>query len=215
MNRIASDLQKPCGLVVIRPGEEATFLAPLPIGSLRGVGAATEKRLRGPGIRTIGDLAHLPLELLVHQFDTPGHTLWQLANGIDESLVVPQQQAKSLGCEVTFGSDTEDRQVLIATLQTLAADVAENLLYHGLLACGITLKVRYADFTTVTRSHRISDPTNHADAIAAAAIRQFHRLNPATPLRLLGITATPLLPMSDRQLSLFPQDHNGDAHTDG
>ncbi len=114
--KMASDLRKPNGLVVVPPGTEAAFLAPLPIGKLRGVGEATERKLREFGVTTIGELARLPGEFLTSKFGVHGRDLHALALGLDDSPVVPVRQAKSIGRETTFLQDVSERAVLERTL---------------------------------------------------------------------------------------------------
>lgn len=204
--KMASDLRKPHGLVVVPPGEEATFLAPLPIGKLRGVGEATERKLRGFGIQTIGDLARLPADFLISRFGVHGRELHALALGMDDSPVVPVRQAKSIGRETTFPVDITDRALLERTLLELADDVSESLRRHQLLARGVTLKLRYDDFHTFTRAHTFSEPTDVTDPLYQTAHALLCQAKPTRPVRLIGVTAGPLLPASDRQCSLFTQD---------
>jgi DNA polymerase-4 len=203
--KMASDLRKPGGLVVVQPGGEASFLAPLPIGDLRGVGEATERKLRELGVQTIGDLAQFQVKLLVHFFGVAGRDLHALALGSDDSPVVPERQAKSLGRETTFPADISDRRVLEKTLLELSDEVAERLRRHELLARGVTLKLRYDNFTTLTRAMTFTDPVDVADPLFRAACELLRKVNPARPVRLIGVTAGPLLPASDRQLNLFDQ----------
>jgi DNA polymerase-4 len=203
--KMASDLKKPGGLVVVPPGEEAAFLAPLPIGRLRGVGDTTERRLRDLGIGTVGELANFPASLLQQFFGVAGYDLYALAHGIDDSPVVPERQAKSLGRETTFPVDIADPRILERTLLELTGEVAERLRRHELLARGVTLKLRYDNFTTLTRAATFIDPVDVADPLFRAACALLRKVNPARPIRLIGVTAGPLIPASDRQLNLFDQ----------
>jgi len=203
--KMASDLKKPGGLVVVPPGEEAAFLAPLPIGRLRGVGEATERKLRELGITTIGGLTKFSAALLQQFFGVAGRDLYALARGSDDSPVVPERQAKSLGRETTFAVDITDRHLLENTLLELSDEVAERLRRHDLLARGVTLKLRYDNFTTLTRAMTFTDPVDVTDPLFHAACELLRKLNPAHPIRLLGVTAGPLLPVADRQLNLFDQ----------
>lgn len=204
--KMASDLRKPGGLVVVPPGEEAAFLAPLAIGKLRGVGAVTERKLHAMGIATIGDLARLPEMLLESKFGVPGRDLHALALGRDDSPVVPERQAKSLGRETTFPIDITDRALLERTLLELSEEVAGRLRRHGLLARGVTLKLRYDDFHTLTHAHSFTEPVDVTDPLYTAARELLRRVNPTRPVRLIGVTAGPLLPIADRQLNLFAED---------
>jgi DNA polymerase-4 len=203
--KMASDLRKPNGLVVVPPGDEAAFLAPLAIGKLRGVGAATEKRLRALGVQTIGDLARLPATLLGGHFGVVGADLLALAQGRDDSPVVPERQAKSIGRETTFWTDISERAVLERTLLMLADDVAESLRRHGFLARGVTLKLRDDDFRTITRSHTLPEPTDVTEALYAAGRSLLTAARWHRPTRLIGITAGPLQAAADRQFNLFSE----------
>ncbi len=203
--KMASDLRKPNGCVVVPPGEEAAFLAPLPIGALRGVGTATERRLRELGILTIGELARRSESYLTERFGVAGGELLALARGIDDSPVVPERQAKSIGRETTFPADITERHVLTHTLLELADDVASSLRRHGLLARGVTLKVRYDDFRSLTRSQTLPEPVDVTEPLYQTAVALLKALNPAHPVRLIGVTAGPLLPLTDRQPSLFTE----------
>ena len=203
--KMASDLKKPGGLVVVPPGEEVAFLAPLSIGQLRGVGETTERKLRELGIETVSELANFPVKVLEQFFGAAGRDLFALARGSDDSPVVPERQAKSLGREVTFATDIGDRRALERTLLELADQVAERLRRHELLARGVTLKLRYDNFTTLTRAMTFTDPVDVADPLFRGACELLRKVNPARPIRLIGITAGPLMPTSDRQLNLFDQ----------
>jgi len=207
--KMASDLRKPNGLVVVPPGEEAAFLAPLTIGKLRGVGEATERKLRDLGITTIGDLARLPQEFLVSKFGVAGRDLHALARGMDDSPVVPERQAKSIGRETTFLTDISDHALLERTLLELSEDVSHSLRRHGLLARGVTLKLRYDDFHTITRAHTLSEPSELTDPIYRTALHLLCQAKSARPIRLIGVTAGPLQPATDRQYSLFSQATDG------
>jgi DNA polymerase-4 len=201
--KIASDLRKPFGLVVVPPGDEAAFLAPLPIGALRGVGAVTEERLKSWGIRAIGDLARLDKKILGQSFGSAGPELLRIAAGIDDSPVVPEHEAKSMGRETTFVTDVRDRAVLEETLLELAEDVARSLRRHGLRAAGVTLKLRDGAFVTRTRARMLSEATDLANPLYAAGKALLDTCAPLKPTRLIGITGTHLTREAERQLSLF------------
>src|SRR4051812_8071109 len=132
--KIASDLRKPDGLVVVEPGDEAAFLDPLPISRLWGVGAQTATALREYGVRTIGDLAGLPADLLVRRFGRHGAALGERARGIDDDPVSGGEAAKSIGHEHTFDVDTSDRDVIERTLLAMADGVASRLRASGVKA---------------------------------------------------------------------------------
>ncbi|MBI4283989.1 MAG: DNA polymerase IV, partial [Chloroflexi bacterium] len=151
--KVASDLSKPDGLIEVANGEERSFLAPLPIGKLPGVGKKTERVLRSLGIQTIGGLAIMPLSVLSSRFGVSGEALQRFANGIDDRKVEPPAAAKSISRETTFDKDTRDRSFLKATLRYLGERVGADLRGRSKQARCVTLKLRYADFTTITRSH--------------------------------------------------------------
>lgn len=201
--KMASDLRKPNGLVVVPPGTEAAFLAPLAIGKLRGVGEATERKLRDLGVTTIGELARLPGDFLSHKFGVHGRELHALALGLDDSPVVPERQAKSIGRETTFMLDISERATLERTLLELSEDVSQSLRRHGVLARGVTVKLRYDDFHTFTRARTLSEPSELTSPLYQAALTLLRAANPTRPVRLIGVTAGPLLPAADRQDSLF------------
>jgi DNA polymerase-4 len=203
ISKIASDLQKPDGLVIVPSGEEAVFLAPLAIGKLRGVGEATGKKLRELGIQTIGDLAKLPVEFLESKFGVHGRGLLALARGMDESPVVPEREAKSIGRETTYLTDVAQRDIQERTLLELSEDVGESLRRHGLLARGVTLKLRFGDFHTITRAMTLPEPADTTEAIYHAALTLLRQTNPTRAVRLIGVTSGSLQPAADRQLSLF------------
>lgn len=201
--KMASDFNKPRGLMVVRPGSEAEFLAPMAIEKLRGVGKASELKLRALGIKTIGELAQCPPGLITGKFGEHGRDLLALAQGIDDSPVVPERQAKSIGREKTFLQDVADSECLSATLLELTEGVAAALRANNLLATGINLKIRYGDFTTFTRAMRLPEPMNSCGPLYSHALEMLTKLRLKQPLRLLGITATTLLPIAEQQLSLF------------
>ena len=156
-------MRKPDGLVVVPPGQEAAFLAPLPVRRLWGVGPKMEEELARLGVATIGDLAALPEAKLERRFGTHGQDLQKLARGEDERPVLASSpEAKSLGAEHTYDQDTADRDRLRATLRELADTVARRLRAHGLRGRTITLKYRDETFRTVTRAHTEPGPPMRA-----------------------------------------------------
>ena len=150
--KVASDLAKPDGLLEVAPGEERSFLAPLPVNKLPGVGRKTQQALEEMGVATIGQLATLPSPVLRQAFGVVGETLHRHANGIDGSKVEPLAIVKSIGRETTFAEDTLDRGFLAAMLGYLSEQVGAELRWQDKQARCITLKLRYADFETITRS---------------------------------------------------------------
>jgi DNA polymerase IV len=189
--KVASDMRKPDGLVVVAPGEEAAFLAPLPVRRLWGVGPKMEESLLRVGIHTIGDLARAETAALERKLGAHAGFLQDLARGIDDRPVVAQgEAAKSIGQEHTFDLDTADRERLRKTLLELADAVARRVREHGVKARTITLKYRDERFVTVTRAHTVAEATDSGDAVFAVAWRLFEGVHGARRVRLLGIYAS-------------------------
>ena len=155
--KIASDLRKPDGLVVVEPGSEAAFLAPLEISRLWGVGQKSAAVLKEYGVRTIGDLAALPDDLLARRFGSMGPVLGQRARGIDADPVSGRDPAKSVGHEHTFDVDTSDPEQIERTLLAMSEGVAGRLRDAGVKATTITVKIRDTTFRTITRQRTLPD----------------------------------------------------------
>ena len=204
--KIASDLQKPDGFVVVEPGKEQPFLDPLSVGRLWGVGKVTGAIFERLGVRRIEQLRQLPLDLLQQQFGHSGQHLWELARGIDDRPVVPEQQAKSISHETTFAQDVTDPETLQAWLMELSEQVGCRLRRHGLQGRTVQLKVRYADFHTVTRAQTLPQATDVTQEIRQIASRMLAERLPARRLRirLLGVGVSGLDRPKAVQLSLFP-----------
>lgn len=154
--KIASDLSKPDGLLEVPAGRERTFLSPLPVAKMPGIGKKTEPILKRLGVHTIGQLAELPLGVLKSHFGAYGEIMHNHANGIDERKLEPPGEVKSISRETTFGKDTRDNSLLQATLRYLSERVGSDLRSKGKQARCVTLKLRYADFTTITRQQTLS-----------------------------------------------------------
>ena len=188
--KIASDLRKPDGLVVVPPGEEAAFLAPLPISRLWGVGPATATALRDFGVATIGDLAALDRAALARRLGNHGATLVDRAHGVDPDPVDDPDAAKSIGHEHTFDEDTSDPDVLERTLLAMAEGVSGRLRSAGWKAATVTVKVRDSAFTTVTRQRTLREPTDLTDPIWRVALDLARPQIRGKRIRLLGVTAS-------------------------
>jgi len=158
--KIASDESKPDGLIEVPAGEQAAFLARLEIGKLPGVGKRTEEVLRGLGIRTIGDLAGMHREALKSRFGAFGELLYDHANGVDDGRVQPPDEAKSISRETTFQEDTRDKFFLSAVLRRQAERVGADLRKMEKQAKCVGIKVRFADFTTITRHRTLPQNTD-------------------------------------------------------
>ena len=151
MAKIASDLQKPDGLVVVHPGEEAAFLSPLAVGKLPSVGPKTAERLRQEGVETIGQLAGMPLDWHQRRFGKRGEWVMHRSRGIDHDRVNTDRETKSVSAETTFSNDISDPVELREVLAKLTQRVAKQLERKGLLGRTVSVKLRLADFTTFTR----------------------------------------------------------------
>lgn len=195
--KVATDRGKPDGFVVVPPGTEAAFLAPLEAGRLWGVGPRTAERLARAGIRTIGEIASAELGSLASVVGLrQARELRQHARGMDDSPVETDREVKSISEEITFQRDESDRQALWQILLTQASQCESRLREHGLTAQTVSVKMRYTDFRTTTRSLTLAVPTEEADAIAEAAAALMRRW--WTPerraLRLLGLRVSSLRP---------------------
>ena len=201
--KIASDLSKPDGLLEVASGKERSFLAPLTIDKLPGIGKRTENILRGLGITTIGKLSILPLNTLKSHFGASGSTLHNYSKGIDDRKVEPPGAAKSISRETTFAKDTKDRSFLQATLHYLSERVGSQLRQQGIQARCISLKLRYADFTTITRSRTLPQATDADQIIASTGMELLNNASAQAkqPIRLIGIGVSNLT--TGRQLDLF------------
>jgi DNA polymerase-4 len=202
--KIASDLRKPDGLVVVAPGDEATFLAPLPISRLWGVGEKTAVALAEYGVRTIGDLAALPPDLLVRRFGKHGGSLATRALGMDDDPVHEGDPARSVGHETTFDRDSSDPEVIERTLLALSDGVAGRLRSAGVRASTIAVKIRDSSFRTITRQRTLTEPTDLTEPIYRAALELARPEVRGIRVRLLGVTASNL--GEREQLALFVDD---------
>ncbi len=201
--KIASDLQKPRGFVEVRPGEETSFLAPLPLRRLPGLGPSTEERLKPLGVATIGQLAALPAEQLTRQLGKHGLQMWEFAHGIDRRPVVAPGQPKSISREMTFDRDVSDPSELEAMLRQLAQHAAKSMREQGLHCRTVHLKLRYANFETFTRSHTLAQPTNVEATIVGETVALLRAAwDRSRKIRLIG-TGLSSLSEAPRQQGLF------------
>jgi DNA polymerase IV len=211
--KLASEAAKPraspsgpipgSGVRVIAPGEELDFLRPLPARALWGVGPATLAKLERFGVRTVGDIADLPAATLVGAFGAgQGRHLARLANGVDDRAVVPDQAPKSIGHEETFPVDLHEARALEREVVRMADAVAWRLRRAGLAARTVTVKVRFPDFRTITRSVTVPTPVDDGPPLARAAEALLAQVDVAPGVRLLGVSAAGLVEASTRQLTL-------------
>ncbi|MGD8595320.1 MAG: DNA polymerase IV [Gammaproteobacteria bacterium] len=187
--KIASDIDKPDGFVYVAQDQIQAFLDPLPIKRIWGVGKVTEKHLQQQGIYTVRDLRMQPKTALVQHFGEHGAHLWELAHGIDHRPVVTDYDAKSISHEITFPEDIEDRDQLLAILLQLTDQVCTRLRREDYQGRTVHLKIRYSDFTTLTRSHTLDHASNVTSELWQAAKTLFLTKLPANlpPVRLLGM----------------------------
>jgi DNA polymerase IV len=188
--KVASDLRKPDGLVVVAPGTEAEFLAPLPIARLWGVGPSTATALRDFGVATIGDLAALDRAALVRRFGKHGASLVDRAHGLDGDRVDDPDAAKSVSHEHTFDEDTSDADELERTLLAMAEGVSGRLRHAGIKAATVTVKIRDSGFNTITRQRTLPEPTDMTDRIWRTALELARPEMRGKRIRLLGVAAS-------------------------
>ena len=204
--KLASDLCKPDGIAVITADTIDEVLLPLPVERLPGVGPVTGERLRAAGLATVADLRARTPEDLAHRFGSFGEDLWRLARGIDDRLVEAEGEAKSMGQEQTFPYDLEDLDAVRSVLLSQCEEVGRRVRRAGLHARGVTLKIRYGDFETITRSATLPRPTDLTDDIwkaAAGLLAKWARAG-FRPVRLIGVTAGRFT-RGEGQLDLFEE----------
>ncbi len=206
MAKLASGLAKPDGLLVVPADDVLTVLHPLPVGALWGVGERTEETLHRFGLRTIGDIAHTPVDTLRRVLgEATGSQLFELAWGRDGRRVVPEQGERSIGAEETFAYDVDDPVVVHRELLRLAERTAARLRSAGLVGRTVSIKVRFADFTTITRARTLRESTDVAREVYATARSLFDALGlQQARLRLVGVRVEGLQPVErqERQLAL-------------
>jgi DNA polymerase IV len=203
--KVASDVEKPDGLVVVPFGQEAEFLGPLPVSRLWGVGKVMGSELEAMGIRTIGQLARIPAAHLIARFGQHGPDLLDLARGLDQRAVEPDAAPKSMGAEETFGKDTRDLELLRATLREQSERIARELRAEHYAGRTVTLKLRFADFSTITRAHS-GDPTQDGLSIFRLVDALLSRVRLSQAVRLIGVSVSGLGPAGSGQLSLLEPD---------
>jgi DNA polymerase-4 len=193
--KIASDHNKPGGVTVVRPGEEADFLAPLSVRVLWGVGPVMARKLGELGVTSVGHLVAIPEDQLRRHFGRQGAALARQARGIDNRPVVTEHEPKSVSQERTFSRDQSDPEALEQQLERMSQKVADRLKSQELAAGTVAIKLRYSDFSTFTRQMTLDVPTNNEHLIFRAAQTLLHRAwQPGRPVRLLGVAARRLTP---------------------
>jgi len=205
--KLASDLDKPDGFVMITEENQQTILDPLPASKIWGVGKVTEQALKSKGITTIKQLREAPPEILRSVFGEQTPHVLRLARGVDNRQVESSREAKSISSEETFATDIADKDILLDVLLHQAEDVAQRLRIDDLEAKTITLKLRYGDFRTITRSSTFDQPTNVTKTLwqeAQDVFRQWYKKS-AGPLRLLGFGVSGLQKAGTGQRHLFEE----------
>lgn len=209
--KIASTRCKPDGLLLIGPDQTVPYLHSLPVGALWGVGAKTKEVLAKMGIRTVADVAATPVSSLKKVLGATGAHVHQLAWGIDPRPVTPVRLEKSIGAEETFATDTDDDALLRRELLRLSHRTAGRLRSSGMVARTVALKLRFADFSTITRSRTVQTPVDSAQLIYAVALQLLESLGTrAMAVRLVGVRAEQLeeTARTSLQLSIDRRDEN-------
>jgi DNA polymerase-4 len=215
--KIASDLKKPDGFVVVDEKHIEEFLRDLPISRLWGVGPKTEHRIREMGYQTIGHVSAASRETLIRSLGSLGEHLYQLSRGKDDRPVVPDWEPKSISSETTFDEDTDDRELLQSTILELSDHVAERLRKDGYRARRVTLKLRYSSFSTHTKQSSLDKFLQTGEEIAAVARALFSTFPLKQKIRLIGVSAADLHRdgQDPQQLQLFSQSNDKEklSHT--
>lgn len=202
VSKVGAGEVKPNGVKLVPAGEEKPFLAPLPVGRIPLIGRETERRLALMGVRTCKTLSELPPRLLEREFGKPGLSMWKKANGEDNSPVVPYREQDSISSERTFHSDSIDMNFLHDEIRRQTAQLAYELRALQKLTACVTVKIRYADFNTFTKQHRIPY-TAQDSTLIEHSLSLFNRLyERRQAIRLIGVRFSVLTPGSS-QLSLF------------
>lgn len=197
----------PNAIKVIPPGKEAAFLAPLPCRELWGVGPKMAESLAELGIVTIGDIANLREENLAQRFGKIGEAIFRRSQGIDDRPISTERESKSISQETTFARDVTDEAKLLETLQRQSQGVASSLQRKKLRGTTVKLKIRWEDFTTLSRQLTLHSPVNEPDKIYAAAERLFKRVWPdRKPVRLIGVGMSGFEERTNPQISLWEME---------
>ncbi|MCU0645356.1 MAG: DNA polymerase IV [bacterium] len=213
--KIASDLRKPDGLVIVEPGQVTEFLHPLPISKMWGVGKKTEVQLKAMGIQTIGDLAKLSQDAVIKKFGKSGLHFWTLANGIDEREVESDHSVKSVSLENTYDEDVSDEKIIEQTISAIADNLSRILRKKQVKGKTVTLKIRLHDFSTFTRSHSFGSYFDSSQLISATALNLYHDFQKhGKKVRLLGIAVSNLNTQCNEQLGFFDAENKQDRQID-
>lgn len=206
--KIASDMNKPDGVTVVRPDEVQAFLGALPVGKIPGVGPRAEETLRRMGVRMAGDMLARPREFWEQRLGERGGLLFDRAGGVDPSPVEPHGEPKSSSAEITLDEDTADKVELARWLMVQAERVGRDLRRHGLKGRTVTLKIKYADFKSLTRSRTLAEPTDGTRLVFETARALLDALPLERKVRLIGVGVSHFGP-AQRQLSLLGEEEPG------
>ena len=202
--KIASDFNKPDGLTIVKPNQLTSFLAPLPVSKISGIGPKSQKLLEGLGIRTIGELASHSMEEIVKHFGKNGFWMWNIANGIDKSEVVEYYERKSISAERTFEEDIDDYGIVYKILELLSDEVANVLKNESYLFKTVGIKVRFADFDTATKARTLKDHTNSKQVLITRCRELFKDFEKdGRRIRLVGVRVSNLKKVSPVQKDLL------------
>lgn len=203
----------PRAFTVVPAGAEAAFLAPLSVSKLWGVGPKTAERLAAIGIATIGDLAKEDELKMLQRFGQNGYEITRRARGIDKRPIVTERETKSISQETTFSKDTRDKRELQQVLHKLSLKVCERLKKNGLVARTVKIKLRWSDFTTLTRQVTLQAHTDESDVLIRAAEKLFNEHWQERPLRLIGMGVSGL-EAAKQQIGLWDQDWEKERHVE-
>jgi len=215
--KIASDMQKPDGLTIIRENEVDEVIRLIPLGEVPGVGDKMKSSLRNMGLRFLGDLKGFSERDLVNRFGIFGRRLYLYSRGIDRSVVKPNVERKSVSSEDTFSRDTSDQAVIRRQLLIQSETVGQRLRNSSLVGRTITLKLKTSDFRVITRNTRLARPTDCSHLIYSTGCSLLEKMDPLPSLRLIGIGVSQLLhaDLLNEQMSLFSEKRPGEERWRG
>lgn len=206
--KVASDLKKPDGLVIVEEGKVQSFLDPLPIRRVWGIGPKTEQKFLSLGVTTVAGIRQLPKDSLQRKFGINSDHFWRLSRGLDPRRVVPERDARSISHETTFSADVQEHDCLLSWVQELAGQVAMRMRRLDIKGKTIQLKVRFSDFKTITRSHTFkehSSSTSEIDTFARLMMKEVLQADQRA-VRLVGVGVANLNYDVSIQQTLFDQD---------
>ena len=200
--KIASDVNKPDGLTVVEPENLFSFLAPMPVRKIPGVGLKAEMELFEMGIRTIEDLVEFDIQVLIARFGRFAIALQAITSGLDDDIVKERDSVKSVSRETTFSDDTKDELVIVATIDALALEVCRNLADESLRCRTVTIKVRYPGFVTKTKARTLPHYSDDEKTVRSCAHSLLRDIFDGRPIRLLGIRLSTFEKRDARQMIL-------------